>query len=138
MKLSLLIPLLSFLGILNCNPNHLKNDVESSLVLHVSNQCFEIDPVDIRVNINKKQLIDEEFFVQNQHSWKKFVVKLPRGKHEILIQSKNTDSILFEEIEIRGENLWALIDFVCPSEQNTDSLQKRFIFKTSETQIYLM
>ena len=138
MKLSILIAMLSFMYISYCNPNYLENDTMSNLVLHVSNQCFEIDPVDIRVNINKKQLIDEEFYVQNQHGWKKFVVKLPRGKHEILIQSKNTDSILFEEIEIRGDNLWALIDFVCPSEQNTDSLQKRFIFKTSETQIYLM
>lgn len=138
MKLSILIAMLSFMYISYCNPNYLENDYKSSLVLYVSNQCFEIDPVDIIVNINNKQFIGEDFFVQNQHGWKKFIVKLPKGKHEILIQSKNHDTMLIDEIEIRGNNLWALINFVCPSEQNTGFLQKKFIFYTSETQIYLM
>lgn len=138
MKLSILIAMLSFMYISYCNPNYLENDYKSSLVLYVSNQCFEIDPVDIIVNINNKQFIGEDFFVQNQHGWKKFIVKLPKGKHEILIQSKNYDTMLIDEIEIRGNNLWALINFVCPSEQNTGFLQKKFIFYTSETQIYLM
>lgn len=138
MKLSILIAMLSFMYISYCNPNNLENDYKSSLVLYVSNQCFEIDPVDIIVNINNKQFIGEDFFVQNQHGWKKFIVKLPKGKHEILIQSKNHDTMLIDEIEIRGNNLWALINFVCPSEQNTGFLQKKFIFYTSETQIYLM
>ncbi len=50
-----------------------------NLQLYVSNQSFDIDPVDIRVELDGDVAVVGDFLVEGQHSWHVFKFEVPEG-----------------------------------------------------------
>ena len=74
--------LLLFIG---CEENDSSlSEVENgNFVLYLSNQSFDIDPVDIRAYIDNKLAVNKEFFCVNQHNWVKFQFNIKNGNHKL-------------------------------------------------------
>jgi hypothetical protein len=62
---------------------HLPVPVAPTLTLYVSNQSFELDPVDIRIDLDDQLAISGEFLVEGQHTWVKFDFDVAPGSHTI-------------------------------------------------------
>ena len=83
---------------------------EFRLTLFVSNQSFEVDPVDIEVRIDGDVVAGGEFAVGNQHNWSEFTVNLEPGSHQLTAVSDSGGCSLSEEIEVSGDR-WASVSF---------------------------
>lgn len=53
--------------------------------LWVSNQSFDIDPVDIAVYIDGVQVVCDDFSVEAQHIWIRFEFTIESGEHEMQV-----------------------------------------------------
>jgi len=78
--------------------------------LTVSNQSFDLDPVDILVKIDGITVIDDEFLVKGQHNYHHFEFLLKPGTHTIYAESIKGKSQLSKEFVIEKE-LWASLNF---------------------------
>jgi hypothetical protein len=99
-------------------PPPLQPAKDGNLVLYVSNQSFDRDTVDIRVLIDGRPAVDDDFAVLNQHNWVEFRFSLDDGRHVIYAESLDGQAILEEHFEVKG-NRWAVVDYWCcgdPSE----------------------
>lgn len=94
--------------------NVLEESKDGNFILYVSNQSFDINPVDIKIFIDGKLAVYGIFDIKGkrvpQHNWKKFTFKLKDGIHKIKAESKKGKAILEEEFEIKGQN-WAVVDY---------------------------
>jgi hypothetical protein len=59
----------------------------SNLVVYVSNQSFDIDPVDIDITLDRKPLIEGDFLVEGQHTWLRFEFDVGSGTHELVAET---------------------------------------------------
>lgn len=84
---------------------------EADLVLYVSNQSFEDDPVRIVVEVDGWRLVDQDFAVEDQHSWVEFGVDAPDGKHTVTATSgtgvRTEETLVLPE----GERRWAVLEY---------------------------
>jgi hypothetical protein len=85
-------------------------DPDGDFVLYVSNQSFEIDPVDIVIEIDGEQIVDGEFEVGNQHNWKRYVLRLTPGRHTLTARSIDGEATL-EESFVVSERRWAVLNY---------------------------
>ena len=85
-------------------------DPDGNFVLYVSNQSFELDPVDIVIEIDGEQIIDGEFEVGNQHNWKRYVLRLSPGRHTLTAQSTDGDATLEKSFVVSGRR-WAVLNY---------------------------
>ena len=87
---------------------------DGNFILYVSDQSFNISPVDISIFIDGKLAISEDFDVAGsrvpQHNWKQFQFNLEQGNHTIKAVSERGDAILEESFEVKQKN-WAVIDY---------------------------
>lgn len=60
---------------------------EQHLTLHVSNQSFADDPVEITVAIDGDEVVHDRFFVEGQHTWITYELAFTAGTHEVVITS---------------------------------------------------
>jgi len=81
-----------------------------NFTLTVSNQSFDLDPVDILVKIDGITVIDDEFLVKGQHNYHHFEFLLKPGTHTIYAESIKGKSQLSKEFVIEKE-LWASLNF---------------------------
>lgn len=84
---------------------------EPNFVLYVSNQSFELDPVDIEVTLDGELAVEGDFLVEGQHSWHMFKFKLRPGPRTLRVASEVGDTRLTETIEIAGATRYAVINF---------------------------
>lgn len=90
------------------------DNTEGNLVnvrLMVSNQSFEVDPVDIEITLDDSKIIDEKFKTGTGHSYKYFWVKLAEGKHKISIATENGGAVLKKEFEVTRKQRWISIAY---------------------------
>ena len=98
---------------------------EGNFVLYVSNQSFEIDPVDIRVTIDGKLAVDEDFEVEDQHNWVEYTFRLREGRHVLHAESRAGAAELTRSFELTRKT-WAVLNYwYYPGER------KRFSFDLS-------
>jgi hypothetical protein len=97
--LVLAIPLVPLAGA--CTQDHdpprqvLPLPADPNFSLYVSNQSFDIDPVDVQVSFDGQLALTGDFLVEGQHSWHRFDFKLAPGSHEM---RSTTDAGGVEEI----------------------------------------
>ncbi|GIU88707.1 MAG: hypothetical protein KatS3mg009_3222 [Acidimicrobiia bacterium] len=60
---------------------------DGDLVLYVSNQSFEVDPVDLEVAIDGVTVVAQDFAVGSQHTWVPFGFALDDGAHLVTVVS---------------------------------------------------
>ena len=56
---------------------------DPTFVLYISNQSFELDPVDIEARLDGEIAVQGDFLVEGQHSWHTFDFDLAPGSHEL-------------------------------------------------------
>ena len=81
-----------------------------NLILYVSNQSFDITPIDITVYIDGQKALKDDFEVGSQHTWVPYGFSLAAGKHTIKAVSKKGDAILEKEFEVKGKH-WATLAY---------------------------
>ncbi len=124
------------LFIVCCNDSDTKDTTETLLennegnvFFYVSNQSFDIDPVDIQINIDDKVAINQDFYVEGQHNWIEFIYLLSPGTHKLSITSIKGEATFEEEFEI-VDNHWIVIDFWY--YPNSFSIDEHFTFLISD------
>lgn len=83
---------------------------DGNFVLYVSNQSFDMDPVDISIEIDGVRVIERSFEVKDQHNWKEFALQLTPGSHEIRAHSARGAATLTRSFVVDGKH-WAVVDF---------------------------
>lgn len=78
--------------------------------LYVSNQSFEIDPVDIVVWIDDQQVVCDRFHVEGQHNWVLFDLGLEPGPHSLRAVGNGGKTMFEQEFDLPAER-WAVLDF---------------------------
>lgn len=84
---------------------------DPTFVLYVSNQSFDIDPVDIEVLLDGQRAVEGDFLVEGQHSWHTFSFELAPGAHELRAVTVGGESIAVETIEVGEEPRYGVLDF---------------------------
>lgn len=87
---------------------------DGDLVLYVSNQSFEVDPVDLEVTIDGATAVDQEFLVGSQHTWVPFGFDLPDGSHRVFVASTKGDAKGEIEIATVGAKQYLVVEYWAP------------------------
>lgn len=84
---------------------------DPTFVLYVSNQSFDLDPVDIEVRLDGELALEGDFLVEGQHSWHTFDFDLAPGTHELRAVTRAGDTVAVEEIEIDDAPSYGVLNF---------------------------
>ncbi|HTE50011.1 MAG TPA: hypothetical protein VK698_04005 [Kofleriaceae bacterium] len=82
-----------------------------NFVLYVSNQSFDLDPVDIEVRLDGELAVEGDFLVEGQHSWHTFDFELAPGSHELRAVTRAGETVLSETVEIADRERYGVLDF---------------------------
>lgn len=74
----------------------------------ISNQSFDISPVDIRVEIDGEPILKKSFKVENQHHFEEFCLKLTPGRHVIELWSVKGEAHLKQDFNVKS-NHWGTV-----------------------------
>jgi hypothetical protein len=107
-------------------PPPLERVESGNVILYVSNQSFERDKVDIRILIDGRPAVDEDFAVGNEHNWVEFRFSLEDGEHVLRAHSRDGEALLEERFEVAGKR-WAVVDYWCCSDES----EPKFTFSVS-------
>lgn len=76
----------------------------------MSNQSFDIDPVEIEVYVDGQQVVCGIFRVESQHTWILFELELEPGEHALRVVGHDEEVELVESFETPDER-WGLVEF---------------------------
>ncbi len=133
------IVILSFLILSGCKDEAPKNE-NVDFILYVSNQSYDVSPVDITIYIDDVIVVEGEYEIGDSHNWKSFDFNLLTGKHTIKVESQKGEASLVKNFELTDDMYWAVIDYWQYSE-NTDgenTVVKRFSWLIQNEAIYFM
>lgn len=84
--------------------------------LYVSNQSLIISPVDIRIFIDGRPVVNGNFDLRQQQNWQKFPLTLTTGNHELRVESDRGVATLVRTIALQ-EKQWGVINYWCRLEE---------------------
>jgi hypothetical protein len=108
-----------------------------SFKLYVSNQSFAIDPVDIRVEIDGKLVVSDDFKVGSQHTFIPFELVLTEGSHRIHIVSKKGEAQATTEFTVGEHNVGVVTYWYYP-ESHYHPTPRHFGFQTQKGPLLIM
>ncbi len=121
---------------LTLRSTEMPTDPEGNFILYVSDQSSAISPVDIRVIIDGKVAVNDDFYysylfsiLPPGHIQKGYSFKLEPGNHTINVTSKRGEAELRKEFEIVDKH-WALIIY--------SSDPKHFYFDIQDEPMYFL
>jgi len=89
-----------------------KADKMAPLRFFVSNQSFEIDPVDIDVYVDDVKVITGDFVVKNQHNWLRFDFEAGAdAPHVVRAVSSKGKVEKTATVDVRANGRWVVVDF---------------------------
>jgi len=103
------------------------SDPEGTFTLYVSNQSFDIEWVDIVIEIDGARVVDDVFLVEDQHNWKEYAIDLSPGAHTLTARSVEGDATFERSFEVTGDH-WAAIDYWYVTEEYGTPTPKQFMF----------
>ena len=109
-------------------------DPEGNFTLYVSNQSFAIDLVDVKISIDKQTVVDQDFYVGNQHSWQVFQLSLIPGKHTLRAKSRKGKVRLERTFDVKGRH-WAAVGFSYYPQTHYEPTPRKFTFYISNKPI---
>lgn len=90
----------------DADPSALRHEV----VLYVSNQNRQTDPVDIRVTVDGKRVVNGKFELGSGHNWSTFKLSLQGGTHHIIANSEKGGASLDVVFEVHRKR-WLTLDY---------------------------
>ena len=85
-------------------------DPHGNVVLYVSSQSHELDPVDIMIEVDGEQVIDEDFEAGSGHNQKQFILRLSSGRHALTARSIKGAASLKRSFSVTGKR-WISVDY---------------------------
>lgn len=89
---------------------HLEPPADPSFTLLVSNQSFDLDPVDITINLDGQLAITGDFRVEGQHTWIPFDFGLTPGVHTLEVTTADAPAALVELFTV-DDRQWGVVMF---------------------------
>lgn len=83
---------------------------EFPVVIYVSNQMGKVNPVNIKVSIDQKTIVDSAFSNHGGYSWSAFKTSLKNGGHQVIVTTTNGDAGLDVVFTI-DKPLWLVISY---------------------------
>jgi len=96
-----------------CSAGHVSQATamsESPVAIYVSNQTAEVNPVNIKVSIDQKAILNQNFPCGSGHNWSRFKVSLKEGRHQLVVTSSNGDAGL-DVVFTVDKPMWLVIDY---------------------------
>ena len=81
-----------------------------NFILFVSNQSSNLDPVDIKISIDDKLAVNQEFLSKGGHNWIKFQFQLNNGNHK-LFTSSTKGNIVKDTLFTLPTTPYGVVDF---------------------------
>ncbi|MEX1230464.1 MAG: hypothetical protein WEB58_09495 [Planctomycetaceae bacterium] len=106
-------------------------DPNGNFMLYVSNQSFEINPVDVRVTIDGELVVSDDFRVGTQHTFVPFTLSLSEERHQVHIWSEKGDAELSKEFELKDHDVGVITFWYYPKSHYTPTPPK-FDFHTQK------
>lgn len=89
-----------------------KAEKMAPLRFFVSNQSFEIDPVDIDVYVDNVKVITGDFVVKNQHNWLRFDFEAGAdAPHVVRAVTAKGNVAASATVDVRAGGRWVIVDF---------------------------
>lgn len=83
---------------------------EADVVLIVSNQSLDDGRTRLTVAVDGVTVVDDDFHVEDQHTWISFPLRLPPGSHQVSAES-DSGATLRESFEVpRNKTRYAIIE----------------------------
>jgi len=109
-----------------------------NIQFNISNQSFAVSPVDIKVYIDGKLAVNEEFEVGNQHNNKTFYFKLTEGQHQLRVESVKGNATLEQSFEISGKRYAGILYGGFPMGRGAvGGIRGRFQFIIQDTRLLM-
>jgi len=112
-------------------PTSALDDDVGNFHLYVSNQSFDIDPVDIQVYIDGDEVVNGIFSVESQHTWILFDLDLDVGEHTVRAVGHNGQAELTGTFLVTEEH-WGLVEFWA---NPTEAPEQKLTFYTQDEPI---
>ena len=103
-----------------------------NFTLFVSNQSSHIDPVDIKILIDDKLAVNQEFQSKGGHNWVKFQFQLTDGKHRLFSYS-DEGNVSKDTLFTVPSTPYSIVDFWYYPESFGSMENKKFTVVFSET-----
>jgi hypothetical protein len=111
---------------------HLEPPATPGLTLLVSNQSFELDPVDITIRLDDQLAVTGDFRVEGQHTWLPFDFDLGEGLHRIDVTTADAEAELHETFTLPGRG-WAVVMFwYYPPGSSSEPTPPQFTFSVHD------
>jgi len=85
-----------------------RQDTHDNVTLLVSNQSFDVNPVDIKVSIDGQVIVQDKFDVRGdqppQHNWRHHHLRLEDGPHSLVVESKKGQARLDTTFRVAGRH----------------------------------
>ena len=65
----------------------LVDDADANLILYASNQSFDDEKVRVTIAVDGVTVVDDDFYVADQHNWVSFPLGMSSGVHEITAET---------------------------------------------------
>lgn len=105
--------------------------------VYVSNQSFDLDPVDIDIYVDDIKLITGDFLVGSQHNWKAFDFTIEAGKpHTVRAVTTKGGVEKSEVVNVPAAGRWVVVDFwySAPSESGSTEAPESFSINAYDKQ----
>ena len=83
---------------------------QHKVIIYVSNQTRQIDPVDIMVTVDKRVIAHQDFHFGDGHNWASFDLLLPEGTHQIIARSERGKAFLDVVFDVNRKR-WLVLDY---------------------------
>lgn len=97
------------------------------LTLSVSNQSFDDPTVSIAVSIDGEVVVDEEFDVEGQHNWIRFVPEVGPGDHVITAVTSTGAQVTSEFALREGEPRWIVLSYWFSPDEGPRTLELQML-----------
>lgn len=136
----IIFQILSAIVFFSCNDESIATipQVENgNFILFVSNQSSYIDPVDIKIFIDEKLAVNQEFLSLGGHNWIKFQFQLNDGSHKLLASSTK-GNIYKDTLFTLPTTPYSVVDFwYYPESSGSKELKNITIFFLENSPVFM-
>jgi hypothetical protein len=91
-------------------PVEIPSSASGNVILYVSNQSYDLDPVDITVRIDGRVVSSDRYEVDDQHTWVDYPFDLAPGHHELVAESVRGEARIEEAFDLTNQK-WLVVSF---------------------------